>query len=72
MWGFKDLTPLIPLLQHTLESFEKEIFELSYHSPNQSRSEVLSWPPSTRRYWRDNLIEQRKREDQAIKNATKR
>ena len=48
-----------------------EIWALNYHMRTQ-RSEVLWMTPDERQFWIKKLIEQRERENEELKKATKK
>ena len=66
----KDIIPILNTLEKQYKNILFEIWALNYHM-NSQRSEVLLMTPNERKFWIDELIKQREKENQEIKNVNK-
>jgi len=66
-----DVVPILRSLKKQNENILFEIWALNYHM-NTQRSESLMMTPNERKYWIDELIKQREKENNEIKKASKK
>ncbi len=67
----KDVTPILKSIKKQHENILFEVWALNYHM-NTQRSETMMMTPDERRYWLEELIKQREKENEEIKKASKR
>jgi hypothetical protein len=63
--------PILKSLKKQSENIYFEIWALNYHMQTQ-KSEVMMMTPDERKYWIDELIKQREKENAEIKKASRR
>lgn len=66
----KDVIPILKSLKAQNDNILFEVWALNYHM-NTQRSESMMMTPTERKYWLDELIKQREKENEEIKNASK-
>ena len=65
---------MVPILKSLKKQYENILFEvwaLNYHM-NTQRSETMMMTPDERKYWLNELIKQREKENEEIKKASKK
>lgn len=67
----KDVKPILKSLEKQYENIEFEIWALNYHMQTQP-SEAKMMTPKERKYWIDELVKQREKENEEIKKHRKR
>jgi len=65
-----DIVPILKSLEKQAENILFEVWALNYHM-NTQRSETMMMTPTERRYWLDQLIKQREKENEEIKKASR-
>lgn len=65
-----DVIPILKSLEKQNKNILFEIWALNYHM-NTQRSETMMMPPAERKMFLDELISQRGKESEEIKNASK-
>ena len=66
----KDVIPILKSLKHQNENILFEVWALNYHM-NTQRSETMMMTPNERKYWIDELVKQREKENAEMKKASK-
>ena len=66
----KDVVPILDSLEKQAENILFEVWALNYHM-NTQRSEAMMMTPSERKYWIEQLIKQREKENAEIKKHSK-
>lgn len=67
----KDVKPILKSLEKQAENINFEVWALNYHMHTQ-RSEAMLMTPNERKYWLEQLIKQREKENEEIRKSTKR
>lgn len=67
----KDVNPILRSLKKQNGNILFEVWALNYHM-NTQRSESLLMTPDERKYWIEQLVQQREKENKEIKKATKK
>ena len=66
----KDVKPILESLQKQTDNILFEIWALNYRM-NTQRSETMMMTPYERKFWLDELIKQREKENEEMKKASK-
>ena len=66
----KEVKPILKSLKERNQNILYEVWALNYHM-NTQRSETLLMTPDEREFWLNKLIEQREKENEEIKKATR-
>lgn len=66
----KDVVPILESLEKQNKNILFEVWALNYHM-NTQRSETMMMTPDERKYWIEQLIDQREKESEEIKKASK-
>jgi len=66
----KDVKPILKSLEDQTKNIQYEIWALNYHM-NTQRSETLMMTPDERKFWIDELVKQREKENEEMKKASK-
>ncbi len=67
----KDVKPILKSLKSQNDNILFEVWALNYHM-NTQRSETMMMMPDERKYWLNELIKQREKENEEIKKASKK
>jgi hypothetical protein len=67
----KDVLPILKSLKQQSENILFEVWALNYHMHTQ-RSETMMMTPDERKFWIDQLVIQREKENEEIKKSNKR
>lgn len=67
----EDVAPMFKSIKVQNTGILYDVWCLNYHM-NTQRSEVMMMTPLERRYWIDELVKQRDKENEAVKKAHKR
>lgn len=67
----KDVIPILRSLKKQNDNILFEVWALNYHMQTQ-RSETMMMMPDERKYWIEELVKQREKENEEIKKSTKK